>query len=341
MQDLFKKLMLLLVSTIIGLMIVEGAVRALELAPRLNRLMVDTPNGAFETSRNPKLRWVPKQSHGDISSYGIRDREYSLKKPEGTFRIVVLGDSVAYGYCNAEESVPRDAIFPAVLEKLLRTESGDLTFEVINLAVSGYDTHQEVEFLVEKGLALAPDLVIVSFCMNDYVTNFSSEFDALRAKGYDFDLAEAVARSAFLNSHLVRLVWLELRNPSEKSRTPQDPDVAFARLQELGNDHGFNTVVVLFPLFEDYEQARKASDGIFDLHELRHEARMNAEKSGFSVLDLYGPFMQYAPVDGSGNWPLRGRCTGSHPDENGHKFAAEEIAKYLNTNRLVPAGISD
>ena len=140
----------------------ESIVRLLGLAPEITRIQVDMEHGSFESSLNPVLRYIPKPNSPGINSYGIRDREYSIKKPEGVFRIVVIGDSVGYGFCNDKEVLDVEHLFSKQLERGLQGQKS-FPIEVINLCVSGYDTLQEVEFLYQKGLALKPDLVLVAW----------------------------------------------------------------------------------------------------------------------------------------------------------------------------------
>src|SRR6202166_1627846 len=97
---------------------------------------------------------------GASNSLGFRDREHAVAKPEGVYRIVVLGDSIAAGL-HVERN---EDVFPPILERLL--VQGGLRGEVINLAVSGYNTQQQVEMLREKGLRYHPDLVVVAYTMS-------------------------------------------------------------------------------------------------------------------------------------------------------------------------------
>src|SRR5687767_15327143 len=63
--------------------------------------------------------------HPDISSQGLRDDEVVIPKPAGVRRILVLGDSVAYG-----SSVPRQDTFANRLERISPRQLGPV--EVIN-----------------------------------------------------------------------------------------------------------------------------------------------------------------------------------------------------------------
>ncbi len=91
-----------------------------------------------------------------INSLGMRDREYERDKPEGVFRILVLGDSFAWGYGVSDEEV-----FTERLEAALVAEGARV--EIWNAAVSGWGTDQQLLFLEREGFDYAPDLVALAF----------------------------------------------------------------------------------------------------------------------------------------------------------------------------------
>lgn len=95
-----------------------------------------------------------------VNSSGFRDREYARQKPPGTRRVVVLGDSIAFG-----NHLDVDRTFPEQLEAMFR--SAGKSVDVLNLAVGGYHTLNEVAFLEQLGLSFDPDVVVVQFCIND------------------------------------------------------------------------------------------------------------------------------------------------------------------------------
>jgi lysophospholipase L1-like esterase len=99
-----------------------------------------------------------------IDSLGFRGHEHDgVEKKPGVKRILILGDSVSFGFAE-----PDDVVYPAVLEKLLNEGDGDSRYEVMNSAVSGYNTWNELGTLEEWGPRLHPDLVILESCMNDF-----------------------------------------------------------------------------------------------------------------------------------------------------------------------------
>jgi len=91
-----------------------------------------------------------------INSRGLRDRDYPHAKPEGVARIVVLGDSLVWGF-----GVQQEEVFTEVLERNFDS------VEVINGGVSGFATDQELIWLEEEGFRYEPDLVVVVLTGND------------------------------------------------------------------------------------------------------------------------------------------------------------------------------
>ncbi|HEV3469043.1 MAG TPA: SGNH/GDSL hydrolase family protein [Pyrinomonadaceae bacterium] len=101
--------------------------------------------------------------HPGISPQGTRDDAVEVPKPPGTFRVLVLGDSLAYG-----ASVAPEKTFPNQLEALLRERAGPAS-EVVNAAVSGYGPYNELHYYLSRGRRFGADVVVVAFCMNDVV----------------------------------------------------------------------------------------------------------------------------------------------------------------------------
>jgi hypothetical protein len=122
-------------------------------------------------------------------------------------RIVVVGDSVAFG------SGVDDA--DTFSERLQTTGS---SFEVANLAVSGYGTDQELLRLEREGLALDPDVVVLSVCLsNDLVDNALDSY--LHDPGtpkprYVVEEGELVLRDGHLRRTLASQVGLRLEEHS-------------------------------------------------------------------------------------------------------------------------------
>lgn len=101
------------------------------------------------------------------NSVGFRGREFTIAKPDDSYRIVAIGGSTTYssGVDDYEKS------YPSLLEQYLH-ESGFDAVEVINAGASGYTSHQNFINLQFRVLPLEPDLVIVYQGFNDIQARF-------------------------------------------------------------------------------------------------------------------------------------------------------------------------
>ncbi len=118
-----------------------------------------------------------------VNSQGLRDRERSIEKPVGTYRIALLGDSFTAG-----EGVRMEETYGAILEQALHAcpALADLRPEVVNFAVTAYGTTQELLTFRHHARAYNPDLVMVGiFTGNDISNNVRSLYGlatALRSR---------------------------------------------------------------------------------------------------------------------------------------------------------------
>ena len=110
----------------------------------------------------------------EINSLGLRDEEFSVGKPKGEKRVLVLGDS----YVEALQ-VPIEQTFLKLLEDKLSSHN----ILVINGGHSGYGQAEQLLFWRLKGGKLSPDLVILFFSANDIIDN-SIELDPWQKRPY-------------------------------------------------------------------------------------------------------------------------------------------------------------
>ena len=97
-----------------------------------------------------------------INSLGFRDREYSVAKPSDVYRIIVLGSSITLGW-----GVPQNKVYTEIVEERLNENLRNEKIEIINASVGNFNTTREVEYFFERCSYLNPDMVILSFFVND------------------------------------------------------------------------------------------------------------------------------------------------------------------------------
>ena len=114
------------------------------------------PHGMFDGERHT---WGHRVK---INRYGFREREFETPKPPGVYRIVVLGDSLTWGYGLALEER-----YTAIAEARLNQASTGRRYEVLAFANPGDSTIRQRDLLEEYKGEIDPDLIVVGFCLND------------------------------------------------------------------------------------------------------------------------------------------------------------------------------
>ena len=121
-----------------------------------------SPNRILRYELKPNLKTMYAGHELATNSEGFRGPEYSIQKEKNTYRVIFIGDSVAFGkFVSFEDTLSHR------LELGLSHYCPQREFEVFNMGIEGYNSTQELELLRTKGLKYNPDLVIVYYCLND------------------------------------------------------------------------------------------------------------------------------------------------------------------------------
>jgi len=128
------------------------------------------PDRTFGVKHIPgkKVVWrLEGYSDEHLSKQGLRDTEHAISKAEGTYRIVLLGDSATEGM-----QVQLKDTYGKQLEQLLNS-SGKMkkNVEVINFGCSSYSNGQETLQLEQQVRQFKPDLVVMMYNRGDYIEN--------------------------------------------------------------------------------------------------------------------------------------------------------------------------
>ncbi len=328
----------LFAATVLSLLFAEGAVRALGLAPSI----IPIAKGRFRLSPNPKIGYEPIpniQFEGESLSFyqykgagndlGYRGPTYSEMKDPETFRIVVLGDSIAEGIAIDHY----EDLFSAKIERALR-EAGTPA-EVLNFGVSGYNTEQEVETLKDKALPFDPDLVLLAYCLNDTASPdgwlLKPLLDEANQKK-NVNASDGFPERYLIKSALYRTLRFRIFAPSadregnlpiERYATGNTVAKSASELASLSRSHGFQALVVVFPHFTDPTFTNYAFG---EKHEFIREI---AEEQNLLLLDLLPAYTAC-----SRETQERLQRDNLHPSPWGHTCAANAITEFILENAI-------
>jgi lysophospholipase L1-like esterase len=173
MRKLLSRFALLVFALFFVALLLEGMLRvafyhskdfSMEMWKYAVQLKRPVPNPNLSFAHQPNGHAFLMGVDVQINSQGLRDYEYSLTKPAGVYRIMLVGDSTTFGW-----GVPLNETTAKILERNLNAQHipGYDHVEVLNAGVGNYDTVQEVTYYETRGLAFHPDLVVLVYFIND------------------------------------------------------------------------------------------------------------------------------------------------------------------------------
>jgi lysophospholipase L1-like esterase len=217
-----------------------------EMTRYANDLKLESPNPRIGHVHRPGasslLMGVPVQ----INSAGLRDDEYPLERGASR-RIAFLGDSLTFGWGVAKEDT-----FESLLERELAATGPT---EILNFGTGNYNTEQQVNLFLEKGLAFAPDEVVVFYFINDAEpTPRRSRWAFLgrsRMATFVWSRVKAVKSRLFPSASYQEYYTALYREDQPGWLRTKD---AFLTLRELCRKEGIGLRVVLLPELHDPQQ---------------------------------------------------------------------------------------
>jgi lysophospholipase L1-like esterase len=243
----------------------------------------------------------------------MRDGEYSTEKPDGSFRIVALGDSIVYGFgVRIEDTLAKK------LERKLNS-AFSANFEVLNFGVPGYSTQQETELYRTRARHFDPDLVLLGYDLNDEIE--SSHEIQLFGRTH-FSIFEKLYFIDFLRISIRTLLALHFGLPFPRYQAETRVADNFEALRSTVAP-SIPVVVVIFPRLVDFSDYR--------LTPIHREIAVAARHNGFHVLDLLDHFQDHDFAS------LRIVADDyEHPNAKGNELAANATWHFLIRENLIP-----
>ncbi len=289
------------------------------------------------------------------NSFGLRDDETTLKKPDGVYRILVVGDSYTQG-----QGVEQHEIFSHVVEEEMVSPEGFKRTEIIQCGVSAWGPDEEIAWIEDRGLAFEPDLVILAFYTgNDYLDASMPNpywihrgmrlmvWDEARMNplweiriwlrknvflwGFTLDAIRSFRKAGpYRGAEDVGMLGQAIRREPESAMENIEP--LFERLAELASESGTDAAILVLPWYlevdDEYAEyvgrIQEIEVSTVDLDIFGRVAIEAAEKAGLEVFDAR-PALRAACEEGQrihiGVDP--------HYNATGHRVVGEWLAKEL------------
>jgi lysophospholipase L1-like esterase len=335
----------------LALVLIAGEV-ALRLASRVsNHPLLTSPSASAQA----RIEQERRQLRAFYGAAGVNARSYNdtdwRADPGDTFRIVALGDSFAFGVVGYEHN------FLTLLERNLSARLGRAV-EVANLGLPSMQPNDYLQILLDDGLALQPDLVLLClYTGNDFQPAASaSPLDASnwRVVGFATRLARYAAEREFRASTAAPAGapqsgasipafsedrYLEIAAayvPLLRRERPAKLDRAMRETLALADEivrRAAPTPVAIAVLPSEFQVSRPLRDRVLsrtglaeadlDLERPARETRAHFAPREIPVIDLLAAFTA-AEADES-TYALRN----THWNERGNAVAAQALAEAL------------
>lgn len=348
-RSILINLSLLLISTFFAVLLSEVALRLIGFEP-----LYVSPERARFWKYDALLGWAHQPGQEGIfetqqfrtavriNENGLRDRSHTYQRHDDKKRILVLGDSFAWGY-GVEES-----------ERFSQRLEGSMDVEVINAGVSGYSTDQELLWYQNEGIKYDADLVILVVSGNDigdngkelvstiyYKPKFLMKDGELVPTGYPVPQTSSKGKFVYALSqrsalaYFLVLRYFDVLNLYAKLRSNTDEQSAPKPASKVEKEP-FKLTIALIDEMKNIAESKDAkfmivsNDRWWNLpsNAATYEDFVTAmEDEGFLVLDVeslpgFDPEKMLIPDDG-------------HWNPSGHEFAAQEIEEFVDKHKLL------
>ena len=242
------------------------------------------------------------------NSDGLRDKEYPVQKGD-KYRILFLGDSLTFGWGVKEEET-----FATLIEENLNK---DAPTEVLNFGIGNYNTEQEVNLFIDKGLKYKPDQVVLFYFIND--AEPTPEKSSLWFLGYSQFISFYWSRiNSLLNNFIpsksfqeyYESLYLDDQQGWINSRK------AIIQLRDICEKRGIKFQVVLLPELHDVNN--EIFNNVYD------NLSLFLEENGIDYLNLAKLFENYP-----NQIELWVSYDDAHPNNIAHKKIAEASEKFI------------
>lgn len=305
----WKKALCVIVSIILIMVGTESAMSYYSwIDPEMHR-----PHPTLFWELSPNLVRLEAGEDVQTNSHGFRSPEISVKKPAGQIRVMILGDSSAFGFRIKDRQT-----FGAHLVKMLRQKYKGEDIVLLNTSVAGWTTYQAKIFMKERGWKFSPDIIIIAF--ND---DGQSEWKE------DVERAPAPVLIPFLRVLYKSNIYLSIKKLVINSQIKKDPSFTFWPKERQGKSR-VSPEQLRKNIGEIFVEAKKRGSKAIVIsmpmqspggRQHRFQMKQAAQDAGYVFMDFQDGFRQYPSTEVFQDV--------MHPTAKGHEIIAENLFKII------------
>jgi lysophospholipase L1-like esterase len=320
-------LLLLSLIFLIGEIITRWDAAAMRNLIRANHPELKLRDAICTASNNPRIIYEYRPNTPSTNSQGYADEEHSFLKKPGVFRIVVIGDSIAYGDCAGHK-----LSFPEQIETIMNDQL-QIPTEVIVLARGGYSLSQELEILKDEAGRYSPDLLLWSYCLNDlahplyHISNGEMGPYFYKPKSYFLNFLD---RKLFYLREQLQSMNHKYEGYHHKLHRlyKRDLEKGLKQIGKWSKNNNIPVVLLIHPVFEYSLNFNRYSYG--DIHQ---SVKKLGQSQGIYVLDILTAFKKFPGHElhcSSKDW-----FDIWHTTPKGHAVIADYVVQNLNKYRFL------
>ncbi|MCK5506691.1 MAG: hypothetical protein KAJ10_16115 [Thermodesulfovibrionia bacterium] len=265
-----------------------------------------------------------------FNSDGLRRTTNFPLKHDGILRVMVLGDSLTYGY-----GVSKEDTYTSIIQRELKN---NYKVEILNLGRCGFQSSDILKITNKYLTVLNPDLVIYGVCQNDFLP---SEVGQYKGNQYALPLPESFKNYIIDNTYLgkffsrkydevLRKFHLrhdfhdDILNNFENYRTRFGNDVK--KMGEIIKQHTGHSPIAM--VLDQYPALNSRG------HKITLIAEHLLEKAGFDVISTKEYYMQ------NNNRVMAVSKWEGHPNEEAHNIFAKLIISKIEKHPLLKSYIN-
>jgi hypothetical protein len=250
-----------------------------------------------------------------LNSHGYRGYDFTPKN-QGHFRIISIGDSIAFG-----EGVKYEDTYSRIIEKRLRAKNS--TTEVYNLGINGYGIRDEVASLKNNLNQYQPDLVIWDYTLNDISHGAIFEWYISMDKKKKRTLIKTPSR--FIN-YIQNKLWKLYSSEAfvdyileiyQSDRYWHELTLYLKRVNNLIKEKDAKLLILIFPQLDALE--KKA----YVFKPIHIKLAKYFKHSNIPFIDFTDIFQENDPSS------LKVHYLDAHPNEIAHKLIADKVIKEI------------